>query len=179
MTDEEIIVLEERGIETIDAAMLEFDDTYREGEPYVLIPTLAGNCYYWNPLFIDAILVAYATDSLIQFSEDELRAFRNFINFENYHSTSARETDANGLAGGCTIPDKDNNSYVTTCENGVFLNVNGEKVKCQPPSYEVINEDVWKSLDEAMIAMYNCEEINDCNKDDSYAPCPNPCPTTP
>ena len=164
----EIKTLRSRGICTIDAAMIEMRDTYNERIPYVRIPTLAGNCYHWDPFFIDNILVAYATDSLIQFSVDELEAFRHFINFEDYHSTSARVTDANGTAGGCTIPDGHNNSYVTTCQNGVFIDLNGGKTKCQPPSYEVLSEDIWKSLDSAMMALYNCQPIDDCDKDDNY-----------
>ena len=168
MTDAIEALIIERGIDTIDAAQLELRSTHKEREPYLMIPTLAGNCYLWDPIFIDNILLAYATDKLTQFSEGELLAFRQFINFQDYHSTSALITDANNEAIGCTNPTAVSRSFVVALDGLPFKDMHGKKVACQNPSYEVINEEAWKSLDEAMMALYNCEEINDCNRDDDY-----------
>ncbi len=175
MTDEVIAVIDELGRATLDAAVIEFRDTANVSEPYVSVPLLDGPCYVWDPLFIDDILLAMATDKLDQFSEDELEVWRYFINFQNYHSTSAKTTDCNGLAVGCTIPNEFNESFVVCATLDPMDGENGRpRQLCQPPGYEVEGENIWKSLDNAMIALYNCEPIDTCNRDDDYediAPC--------
>ncbi len=148
--------IEERGYASIDSAMVEYKEVFKERSPYVAIPMLDGMCYRWSDEFIDGIKLAMSTDRLTQFSNDELKAWRYFVNFENYHTNSARSTDANGTAIGCTNPDANNASYVVAGD--------GSKTNqlCQNPGYEIEGEQIWKSLDQAMMSLYNCEEINPC-----------------
>ncbi len=176
MTDEELSQIQERGVSTLDSAVIELKDTYREAEPYVTINLITGPCYSWDPLFIMAIQYAMSTDSTTQFSKDELEVWWKLVNFENYHSHSALTTDCNGTAIGCTIPNADNESYVV-CGNETPMNGENGTIKtlCQNPGYEVVEEDVLKSLDNALMALYNCEEIESCLRDDTLedvAPCP-------
>lgn len=155
-------------IDTIDAAINEFVTLYKGIDPYIKIPILGGDCYQWSPVFIDNCLIAFATDRLTQFTEDELIAFYQFINFENYHSTSARDTDANGTSVGCTIPNSKNESFVVADDGDIQNGLDGNtKQLCQPPTYEVDTEGAWKSLDQAFMNLYNCLPIIDCNKNDS------------
>ncbi len=151
--------IEERGHASIDAAFLEHKETFKERTPYVAIPMLDEMCYRWADEFIDGIKIAMATDRLVQFSNDELKAWRYFVNFQNYHTHSARSTDANGTAIGCTNPGVQNASFV--------VGGNGLPVQqlCQNPGYEIEGEQIWKSLDTALMSLYNCEEINPCTND--------------
>ncbi len=148
--------IEERGYASIDSAFLEYKETFKERTPYVAIPMLDKMCYRWSEEFIDGIKIAMATDRLVQFSNDELKAWRYFINFENYHTSSARSTDANGTAIGCTNPNSSNASHVVAGD--------GSKTNelCQNPGYEIEGEQIWKSLDQALMSLYNCEIINPC-----------------
>ncbi len=158
--------LMQRGAHTIDGAVIEFKDTYKERVPYTTIPTLDGNCFQWDTVFISNVLVAMSTDSMIQFTDDELTTWQYFVNFQNYHSTSALELDCNGTAIGCTVPNEFNESYVV-CGNGNPMNgLDGNPKKlCQPPGYEIEGEQIWKSLDKIMMALYNCHLPDDCNRD--------------
>lgn len=168
LPDSLVEYIEELGITTIDGVFIEFKDMYKERIPYVEIPMLDGSCYQWSDIFIEGCLIAMSTDRLVQFSSDELEAWRYFVSFENYHSTSARDTDANGTAIGCTIPDSNNKSYVVAGD-GTITNQ-----YCQIPGYEIEGEQIWKSLDNAFMALYNCEEINSCTNSDipeDIAPC--------
>lgn len=162
-------------VDTIDAAVNDFGRIYENVTPFEVIPTLGGLCYKWSDEFIYNCLLAMATDKLTQFSEEELQAWYSFVNFENYHSTSARDTDANGTAIGCTIPNTLNESYVVAGDGTILNGLNNNKKElCQPPSYEIESEAAWKSLDEAFMSIYNCQEINNCNIDDTVdiQPCP-------
>ena len=161
MTEALELLIEERFVDSIDGAVLEYEDIYTLSDPYTMIPTLEGNCYAWENDFIEGILLAMATDRLSQFSTTELEAWRYFVNFQNYHTHSPLDSDANGTAVGCTIPDSLNRSYVVA-EDGTITTT-----RCQEPSYGVPNEDVWASLDRAMMSLYNCEEIDDCNANDT------------
>ncbi len=178
ISDEDATLIEERGIMTIDAAMIEFISLYPKTEPYETIPTLTGPCYAWSTEFIDKCLLAMSVDRTIQFSSDEQEAWNFFVNFENYHSHSARLNDANGTAIGCTNPDNMNKSYVVA---GNYLpndGLDGRPLElCQPPGYEVESEQIWKSLDKVFMDLYNCNEIDNCNRDDTYEDI-SPCPIT-
>jgi len=147
-----------KDMSSIENAMVEMKDTYKERLPYTLIPTMAGNCYAWTDIFIYACLMAMSTDALIQFTQDELEAWLNFVNFENYHSHSALDTDANGTAIGCTIPNAERESWIVA-EGGTILTQ-----KCQLPTFDVLNEQAWKSLDKAFMDLYRCGEIDDCKR---------------
>jgi len=98
-----------------------------------------------------------STDKLIQFTETELEIWKYFVNFQDLHTHSALTSDSNSNIAGCTIPDSMNISYVVL-ESGEIIST-----KCQQPEYNVRNETAWKSLDEALMSIYNCEPINDCN----------------
>jgi len=151
-------VIEFADRESIDDAYAEFGYVYQERLPYVLIPTLNGNCYRWNEIFIFGVRMAMSTDKLIQFTTDELEAWWNFVNFQNYHTHSALTTDCNGFSVGCTIPDEYNKSY-SVCKDGKISDI-----ECQDPTFEVLNEDIWKSLDKLLMDLYNCNEVDDCDR---------------
>lgn len=173
-TDADLDMIENTQIDSEDAAFIEFKNVYKERIPYQEIPMLDGPCYRWEDAFIDSILIAMTTDRLVQMSNDELEAWRYFVNFQNYHSTSARETDANGTAVGCTIPDSLSESFVVAGNGTIMNGIDGLKELCQNPSYEVEGEQIWKSLDKAMMSLYNCEEINSCTNSDipeDVSPC--------
>ncbi len=162
-------LINERGIMTIDGAMIEFKDVFKEREPYIAVQTLAGLCYKWDETYINLLQVAMSTDSMENMTEDEKRAWYYFVNFQNYHSHSALVSDCNGTAIGCTIPDENNISYVV-CANGDACTT-----RCQPPGYEVEGEDIWHSLDKVFMDLYNCIEIDDCERGENIediAPCP-------
>ena len=170
-TIEEALVnkIYEFGLETIDGAVTEFKYTYKERTPFVTVPLITGPCTIWNPDFITLVQLAMSTDKLIDMNTDELDIWYNFVNFEDYHSTSAREEDANGTAVGCTIPDANNHSFVVGKDNVVTTEL------CQPPSYEVQNEVLWKSLDRVLMSIYECSDIEDCGRNDTMediSPCP-------
>ena len=76
------------------------------------------------------------------------------------------------------MPTNDLNESFVVAGDGVVLDgTNGRgKEFCQPPGYEVELEQIWKSLDKAFMALFYCEEINNCNNDDSMAQ--RPCPIT-
>ena len=157
-------LIDERGIHTVDGAFIEFKAVYQERIPFSEIPMLDGPCYRWTDDFINNCLLAMATDRMIQFSTDELEAWRYFVNFENYHSTSALETSANGTAIGCTNPNSSNKSFVVAGDGTILNGLDGNPEElCKPPGYETEGEQVWKSLDSAFIALYNCREINTCS----------------
>lgn len=146
---------------SLDSAVKEMKDTYGQEDPFVAIKKIDGICYKWSDSFIEGVLLAYGTDNLEHFSEEELKAWYNFIMFQDYNSHSPLDTDCNTLAVGCTIPNELFKSYAV-CEDGTITTV-----ECQLPSNIVQNEDIWYSLDKAMIALYNCESIDDCGIDDT------------
>ena len=159
---EEILRL---GPSSIDSATIEFKSTFQERTPYISIQTLTGPCFKWEEEFIANILIAMSTDAMIQFTEEEVRSWNFFVNFQNYHTTSALDTSGNGLAIGCTIPDAFNKSFVVI-ESGVILNgLNGQALElCQPPGYEIEGELVWRSLDNVLMSLLNCTTPDDCNR---------------
>ena len=159
----------EGNIMWIDAALEEMRDTFKERLPYVMVPTLGGNCYKWSPEFIYGVMVAFSTDALIQFTSEELAAFWHIVNFEEYHSHSAVQSNCNGLAIGCTVPDEFNRSY-TVCKTGDIT----DKL-CNDPLFNVINEEAWKSFDNLLMDLYWCRPIDDCGRNDGIfdiEPCP-------
>ena len=143
---------------SIDGAVKELQSTYQQRLPYTTIPTLRGNCFKWSDTFIFSIQLAMSTDALVQFTPEEADAWWTFVRFQDLHSTSASTANVRGKAIGCTIPDDYNNSYVVEKSGEVSTEL------CERPSFGVINEQAWKSLDSALMALYNCEEIDDCNK---------------
>ncbi len=158
-----------KGLNSIDSAEVEFKNVYKERAPYKETPMLDGQCYKWHNIFIHGLQIAMTTDRLDHLTKDELEAWRYFVNFENYHSTSARENDANGTAIGCTVPNHNNESFVVAGDYAILDGKDGRKEElCQPPGYEIEGEQIWKSLDKVFMALYNCEEINDCTN--SYIP---------
>jgi len=167
--------IDELGIWTVDGAFLEFSLLYQERTPYAEVPMLDGPCYRWGEPFINACLMAMATDRMIQMSTEEQAAWRYFVNFENYHSTSAKELNANGTAIGCTNPNTMNKSYVVAGDGQILDGTNGNVEElCQTPGYEIEGEQIWKSLDSAFMSLYNCQEINRCSNSDvitDVSPC--------
>lgn len=154
---------------SLDAAAIEMKDIYGQRFPYIKILKIYGICYRWSSIFINGVLLAFATDRLDQMSEEELKAWYSFVMFQDYHSHSPLDTDCNTVAVGCTVPDSEFRSYVV-CESGKITDV-----ECQYPRYDVMDEEVWASLDRAMMDLYNCIEIDDCGIDDMYnetIPCP-------
>lgn len=145
-------------LSSLDDALVEMKDVYKERLPYTVIPTLNGNCFRWSDIFIYSCLLAMSTDALVQFTDEELNAWWSFVGFENYHTHSALTTDANGTAIGCTNPTEDYPSFVVAKNDRIT------EVSCQNPVFDVINEDAWKSLDQAFVDLYNCKEIDDCDR---------------
>jgi len=170
MADEcDILLDSDCDTQSLNSAINELQDLYGEEAPYIKILKTYGICYQWQPTFIEAVLDAFATDNLEQFSEDELASWYSFVMFQDFHSHSALDTDCNTVAVGCTIPNEEFKSFVV-CETGKIT-----ETECQLPSYDVEDEQIWKSLDRAMMALYNCNEIDDCSTDDEVSetvPCP-------
>ena len=168
-------MIDARGIWTIDGAFLEFKSVYKERIPFQEIPMLDGPCFRWTDEFINNCLLAMGTDRMTQFSIDELEAWRYFVNFQNYHSTSARETDAHGTAIGCTNPNSDSKSFVVASDGTILDGSNGGLEElCQPAGYEIEGELIWSSLDKAFMSLYNCQPINQCRNEDvleDVSPC--------
>jgi len=165
MTNEELeqsIIRYTDSFESITAAMIEMQDIYGQRLPYAKILKTYGICYRWSKIFIDGVLLAMSTDRLDQFSEDELKAWYSFVMFQDYHSHSALDTDCNTVAVGCTIPNSEFKSFVV-CEDGTITTT-----ECQYPRYDVMSEEIWKSLDRALLAVYNCEPIDDCGISDEW-----------
>ena len=164
-----------RGIWTVDGAFIEFKSVYKERIPFIEIPMLDGPCFRWTNEFINNCLLAMGTDRMVQFSIDELEAWRYFVNFENYHSTSAKETDANGTAIGCTNPNSENKSFVVAADGTILDGSNGGLEElCQSPGYEIEGELIWHSLDQAFMSLYRCQAINKCTNTDiieDVSPC--------
>ncbi len=156
--DEIIYVESNYAPDSINKAFEEFADVYKERLPYVRVPTLNGNCYSWSEIFIYNCQMAMSTDKLVQFTDDEADAWWNFVSFENYHSTSANLNHCNGLAIGCTIPDAENKSFVVCEAKGTTTEL------CEKPTFEVLNEEIWKSLDKVFMDIYNCIEVDDCDR---------------
>jgi hypothetical protein len=175
LPQETIALINESGIWTIDGAFLEFKEIYEERIPYKEVPMLDGPCYKWDETFINYCLLAMSTDRMVQFSTDELTVWRYFVNFQNYHSTSARETNAYGTAIGCTNPNSKNESFVVAGDGTILDGTNGKRRElCQPPGYEIEGEQIWSSLDKVFMAIYNCQEINQCTNNDiieDVSPC--------
>jgi len=160
--------MERLGLTSVDSYVRELKVVFQERIPYIQIPKIDGPCYKWNDEFIDNIMLAMATDRLDQMSEDELIAWRYFVNFQNYHTHSALDTDANGTSIGCTIPDSQNRSFVVAFDGTITT------TRCQNPGYEIEGETIWKSLDKALMSTYNCEQIDSCIDDNQLidvAPC--------
>ena len=154
---------------SINSAVNELQDTYQQTMPFTEIQKINGKCFLWSDLFIENVLFAFATDNLEQFSEEEKKAWFNFVAFQDYNSHSPLSTDCYTTAIGCTNPDERNNSFVV-CSNG-----KPTTTKCQLPIGGVRREEIWASLDKAMMALYNCKEINKCGTDDTVeqlVPCP-------
>jgi len=167
LNDDQLLKLEEYGVTTIDAAFLEMVNQYPQVQPYEKIPLLDGPCFKWSDSFIDKCLLAMATDKMTQFDAQELIIWQFFVNFENYHSHSAKDTDANGAPVGCTNPNELFESFVVG-QHGLILDGKdgGPLQYCQPPGYEVESEEIWSSLDKAFMSLYNCQPVNDCLVDD-------------
>ena len=164
-TDDEmlnIINLVTEDLESLEAAKIEMKEIYGQRLPYVRVLKIYGICYRWSDAFISGILLAMATDRLDQFSEDELDAWYDWVNFQDYHSHSMLDSDCNTVAIGCTVPDSNFKSFVV-CENGTIT-----EFECQFPRYDMMDEQVWASLDRAMMDLYNCEEIDNCGIEDTY-----------
>ncbi len=168
LTEEQKEEIQVLGIYSIDAAALEFRSEFKQGEAYQMIPMLPGMCYRWRDQFIFNCLLAMSTDTMVQFTPLELEAWRFFVNFENYHSHSALDTDCHGLAIGCTNPDPVNKSFVV-CGEGTIT-----ETPCQNPGFEIEGEEIWKSLDSYFMALYNCTPPNMCTSEydwEDISPC--------
>ena len=161
MEELNVLLDSEQDTQSLNSSIIEMSSIYEKEVPYVSIKKTYGICYIWSDIFIEGLLLAMASDNLEQFTDDELSAWYSLVMFQDYHSHSPLDTDCNTLAIGCTIPNENFKSFVV-CENGTITNV-----ECQPPTYEVQDEEVWASLDRALIAMYNCEKIDNCNIDDT------------
>lgn len=162
MADELNVLLDsDLDTESLNSALNELQGIFEDNFPYEAIRKTYGICYKWSDLFIERMLKAFATDNLEQFSEEEIKAWYQFVMFQNYHSHSALESDGNGTAVGCTIPNSDFKSFVVL-EDGTITTT-----ECQEPRYDVQDAHIWASLDRAMIALYNCEPIDSCNIDDN------------
>ncbi len=96
-----------------------------------------------------------STDSLQNFSYLEKEIWDDFVLYQDAMSSSALTTDVDAI--GCSVEDELGNSYVVT-EDGITT------VLCQSPALTITNILRSESLDRYFMALYNCEEPEDCER---------------
>jgi len=156
---------------SVNEAIQELKDIYKESTPYTVVPLTTGKCYRWETDFINRMLYAFATDALAQFSQEELIAWWNFVNYQDHYSTSATTSDCNGLAIGATNYNSESKSYVVCSGMGITT------ILAQKPLDDMLSVDVWISLDKLFMNLLNCEPIENCTRTADLidiAPCPLP-----
>ena len=142
---------ESREMSEIFASTYEMQKTYQEEQPYTTAKTLVGDRYIWTESFIKKVLYSLSTDNLSDMNTSEYQIMIGFIEFENRHSTSYTTAQETAGAIGCTVYDTDGKSY-TVYENGISTNL------CSAPLYDVPRDSVYKSLDNVLVYILNCED---------------------
>ena len=135
----------------IDVSIYEMQETYKEREPYQIAKTLVGDRYIWSESFIDKVLYALSTDDLADMNPSEYRLMMGFITFQDRHSTVNTQQQIAQKAIGCTSKDIDGNSYAVY-EDGVSSDL------CLEPYFDVPRDSIYKSLDNVLIYILNCED---------------------
>ena len=156
--DQKVLLFSDKDLTSLDASILECTDVYGEGIPYQAIEKLDGTCYYWSDSMIYRTLLAMSCDTLSQFSEEELRMWNDFVNFEDNMSTSADSANEPDAAG-CTIPDTNGDSFIVLSSGAITT------ISCEDALLTSTRENAAESLDTLLMNLYECEPINTCGID--------------
>ena len=138
-------------LSNINVSTYEMQETYKEEEPYAIAKTLIGDRYIWTESFINKVLYSLSTDDLSDMNASEYRVMMGFINFQNRHSTVNTSAQISAGAVGCTAKNEAGISYA------VFTNGISNQ-KCADPYFDVPRDSVYKSLDNVLIYILNCED---------------------
>lgn len=126
---------------------------FKEEFPYYYLDTIEGSCIIWDEDFINKLLVAMSTGSLVELSDIEKQIWYQYVEFQDALTHSAT-TDIVGAIG-CTNPNELGQSFVVTT-NGITTTL------CQNPQTTIQKERQSKSLDDYLMNLYNCETPNNC-----------------
>ena len=135
----------------IFASTYEMQKTYQEEQPYTTAKTLVGDRYIWTESFINKVLYSLSTDDLSDMNASEYRVMMGFINFQNRHSNANTSAQISTGAIGCTAKNENGISYAVY-ENGISNQL------CVDPYFDVPRDSVYKSLDNVLIYILNCED---------------------
>ncbi|MCH9712821.1 MAG: hypothetical protein K0U20_09380 [Proteobacteria bacterium] len=156
----------------IGATGVELQDTFQEDTPYSIVKIITGDCIQWDEDFVLECLTAMSTDSLLGMSDNELNIWYEFVAYEDARTHSANTDSGVVNPVGCTIPDENGNSYTVQADGTITT------VLCDDPVNKVAKENISKSLDGVFMAIYNCEEYNNCGIKEGdlvdISPCPEP-----
>ena len=145
------VTVDSKEMSEVFASTYEMQETYQEKEPYTTAKTLVGDRYIWTESFINKVLYSLSTDDLSNMNTSEYQVMIGFIEFENRHSASYTRAQETAGAIGCTVYDEDGKSYAVY-ESGVSTNL------CSAPLYDVPRDSVYKSLDNVLVYILNCED---------------------
>lgn len=147
----ETIGKDKESLSNINVSTYEMQETYKEREPYTVSRTLLGDRYIWTESFINKVLYSLSTDDLADMNASEYRVMIGFINFQNRHSNVNTSAQISSGAIGCTAKDI----------NGLSYAVYKDKIStelCANPYFDVPRDSVYKSLDNVLIYILNCED---------------------
>ena len=145
------VTVDSKEMSEIFASTYEMQKTYQEEQPYTTARTLVGDRYIWTESFINKVLYSLSTDDLSDMNTSEYQVMIGFIEFENRHSTSYTRAQETAGAIGCTVYDMNGKSYAVY-ESGISTNL------CSAPLYDVPRDSVYKSLDNVLVYILNCED---------------------
>lgn len=147
----EEIGTDRESLSNINVSTYEMQETYKEKEPYAIAKTLIGDRYIWTEAFINKVLYSLSTDDLSDMNASEYRIMMGFINFQNRHSNMNTSAQISDGAIGCTAKNINGLSYAVY-KNGISNQV------CADPYFDVPRDSVYKSLDNVLIYILNCED---------------------
>jgi hypothetical protein len=143
---------------SMQTAIVEMKTLFQERLPYTTVLLLDGNCYVWGEAFIQNILTSMATDNLSSMTAEERRTWYLYVDWCNNHTNSADLLLAT-TAIGCTIPDESGNSYIVLADGTITATL------CETPLYDIPKPELYKSLDNVLMSILNCEPYNLCASD--------------
>ncbi len=138
-----------------ETAITEMKTVYQERLPYTTVILLEGLCYLWSEIFIDNCIEAMSTDTLAGLTTAERKVWYAYVDWCN-HNTHSADLDLYPTAIGCTVPDINGDSFVVLEGDVVTVNL------CNPPLWDILKPELYKSLDNVFMNKLNCLPYNTC-----------------
>lgn len=143
-----------QSIDSVKNTINELKSLYNASLPYIEIKLLEGTCYIWSEKFLDKCEYSMSTNIISHMFTTEQKIWNEYILWSDNASSSANNSTTNAI--GCTILNEQNKSFVVLNDGTITA------IECSLGLENIINEDLYKSLDIIFVAKTKCEKYNIC-----------------